>query len=188
MGVALKATSLRTAFFRNATANVIRLASFSVVALLLTPLLVHRLSTETYAAWVLIVQLSTYVMFLDFGIQGAVSHFVTYTEEKQDLNLRDGIVSSAFWLLAGLAALGVLLIGGSRLAASTLVRERASVLAAGSPHLPVASGYLDCCRATGVSTGGHLLGTATERSAGGDRDCRAYTLGGADRRSGLGAP
>ena len=112
MGVALKATSLRTAFFKNATANVIRLASFSVVALLLTPLLVHRLSTETYAAWVLIVQLSTYVMFLDFGIQGAVSHFVTYTEEKQDLNLRDGIVSSAFWLLAGLAALGVLLIGG----------------------------------------------------------------------------
>jgi O-antigen/teichoic acid export membrane protein len=112
MGLALKATSLRTAFFKNATVNVARLAAGSVVALLLTPLLVRHLSKETYAAWVLIVQLSTYVMFLDFGIQNAVSHFVAYTEEKQDLNLRDGIVSSAVWSLAGLAAIGVLLIGG----------------------------------------------------------------------------
>ena len=127
MSVALKSTKLRTAFFKNATVNVIRLAAFSIVALFLPPLLVHRLSKETYAAWVLIVQLSTYVTFLDFGMQSAVSHFVTYTEEKQDLNLRDRIVSSAVWLLAGLAALGVLLIGGLVWQLPHFFRERASV-------------------------------------------------------------
>jgi O-antigen/teichoic acid export membrane protein len=112
MIVALKAVRLRTAFFKNATVNVIRLAAFSLVGLFLLPLLVHRLSKEAYAAWVLIMQLSAYVTFLDFGLQSAVSHFVTYTEEKQDPNERDRIVSSAVWLLAGVAAVGLLLIVG----------------------------------------------------------------------------
>src|SRR5439155_22373172 len=39
-------------------------------------------------------------------------HFVAYTEEKQDLNERDRIVSSALWLLAGVAAFGLLLVVG----------------------------------------------------------------------------
>jgi O-antigen/teichoic acid export membrane protein len=112
MTMALKAVGLRAAFFRNATVNVLRLAAFCIIALCLPPLLVHRLSTESYAAWVLIIQLSAYVTFFDFGLQNAVSHFVTYTEEKQDLEARDRIVSSAVWLLAGLAGLGLLLIVG----------------------------------------------------------------------------
>jgi O-antigen/teichoic acid export membrane protein len=103
---------LRTAFFKNATVNVIRLAAFSIVALCLPPLLVHRLSKETYAVWVLIMQLSAYVLFFDLGLQSAVSHFVTYTEEKQDFGERDRIVSSAIWLLTGLAGIGCLLVAG----------------------------------------------------------------------------
>ena len=187
MGLALKATSLRTAFFKNAMVNVVRLAAGSVVALLLTPLLVRQLSTETYAAWVLIVQLSAYVMFLDFGIQNAVSHFVAYTEEKQDLNLRDGIVSSAVWSLAGLAAIGVLLIGGlawqlprlfDDLPASLQPVTRTSLLLVG----------ISWRSASRFQHWQPSFGTAAERNARGYRDCRAGTLGGDDRRSGPGAP
>jgi O-antigen/teichoic acid export membrane protein len=112
MITAVKPVGLRRAFVKNATVNVIRLAAFSLVALCLPPLLVHRLSKETYAAWVLIMQLSAYVTFFDFGMQSAVSHFITYTEEKRDLNERDRILSSAVWLLGGLAGIGVLLIVG----------------------------------------------------------------------------
>src|SRR6204780_293045 len=68
----------------NTFANVIRLAATSLVAILLPAYLTHRLPVKTYAAWVLILQLSAYVGYLDFGVQTAVSKYIAEYEAKQD--------------------------------------------------------------------------------------------------------
>jgi O-antigen/teichoic acid export membrane protein len=68
----------------NSIANVIRLAVTSLVAILLPAYLTHRLPVKTYAAWVLILQLSAYVGYLDFGVQTAVSKYIAEYEAKRD--------------------------------------------------------------------------------------------------------
>src|ERR1700691_2038499 len=68
----------------NSVANVTRLAATSVVAILLPAYLTHRLPVKTYAAWVLILQLSAYVGYLDFGVQTAVSKFIAEHQAKRD--------------------------------------------------------------------------------------------------------
>lgn len=69
---------------RNSVANVIRLAATSLVSILLPAYLTHRLPVKIYAAWVLILQLSAYVGYLDFGVQTAVSKYIAEYEAKQD--------------------------------------------------------------------------------------------------------
>jgi O-antigen/teichoic acid export membrane protein len=101
-------TSARTVV-SNSVANVIRLATTSLVSILLPAYLTHRLPVGTYAAWVLILQLSAYVGYLDFGVQTAVSKYIAEYEAKQDpvgCN-RCASVGSVIMLAAG--GLGVLL-------------------------------------------------------------------------------
>jgi O-antigen/teichoic acid export membrane protein len=93
----------------NSIANVIRLAVTSLVAILLPAYLTHRLPVKTYAAWVLILQLSAYVGYLDFGVQTAVSKYIAEYEAKQDTVgcNRSASVGLVIMLVAG--GLGVLL-------------------------------------------------------------------------------
>src|ERR1700722_14202719 len=93
----------------NTFANVTRLAVTSLVSIFLPAYLTHRLPVKTYAAWVLILQLSAYVGYLDFGVQTAVSKYIAEYEAKQDplgCN-RCASVGSVIMLAAG--GLGVLL-------------------------------------------------------------------------------
>jgi O-antigen/teichoic acid export membrane protein len=93
----------------NSLANVIRLAATSLVSILLPAYLTHRLPVKTYAAWVLILQLSAYVGYLDFGVQTAVSKYIAEYEAKQDTAgcSRCASVGCVIMLLA--CGLGVLL-------------------------------------------------------------------------------
>ena len=95
---------------KNAAANVVRGGAAAMVAIILPPFLTRLMSTESYGAWCLVLQLSAYVGYLDFGIQTAVGRFVAYANEKGDADTRDRIVSTAF---AGLTAAGIAAIGGS---------------------------------------------------------------------------
>lgn len=96
---------------KNAAANLLRLAGSGAIALLLPWFLVRRLSTDTYSAWALLLQITLYLAFLDFGVQTAVARFVAHADEVQDPEHRDGIVTTALLLLTLAAAFGLLLTG-----------------------------------------------------------------------------
>jgi O-antigen/teichoic acid export membrane protein len=95
---------------KNAFANVVRGSSSALIALLVPPFLINSLSTEEFSAWILILQLSTYSNYLDFGIQTAVGRFVAYTNELDDREGRDRIINTAFIFLTSSAAFAICII------------------------------------------------------------------------------
>jgi O-antigen/teichoic acid export membrane protein len=103
--------SLKQTVFRNASANLVRLAASGIVALLLPPFLVRKLSVEAYGTWALVLQVALYFGFVDFGIQTAVARFVAHADELNDPEQRDGIASTALLCLILAAALGLLVVG-----------------------------------------------------------------------------
>ena len=103
--------------FKNASANVARGMAAALVALVLPPFLTRSMSPAAYGAWVLILQFSGYISYLDFGIQTAVGRFVAYANERSDRDYRDRIVSTS---LVALSVAGVLALIGSFVAALLL--------------------------------------------------------------------
>jgi len=104
-----KPTLSRTVF-KNASANLLRLAGSGIVALLLPSFLVRMLPNDTYSAWALLLQLTLYVGLLDFGIQTAVARFVAHADELHNPEERDGSVSTAAALLVAAAVMGFCLV------------------------------------------------------------------------------
>jgi O-antigen/teichoic acid export membrane protein len=100
----------RTVLIKNAFANVCRGGAAALV-MLLTPIFLTRiLSKDTYGTWLLILQIATYVSFLDFGIQNAVGRFIAHYSELGDFKKRDSVVSTSLAILSFsgvLAMLGV---------------------------------------------------------------------------------
>ncbi len=89
----------------------VRLLLSMLVSLVLPPFLVHRMSTAEYSAWVLILQLSAYVNFLDLGLQTAISKFVAEYDAQGDIAGIRRILSSAFSLLSCGSAIGSIMVG-----------------------------------------------------------------------------
>lgn len=104
----------RLVILKNAAANVLRGASSAAVAVILPPLLTRQMSPEVYGAWALILQCSAHVGRLDFGIQTAVGRFVAHATERNDVEYRNRLISTAFALL--LAACLVALIAAAGVA------------------------------------------------------------------------
>src|SRR5579863_8903095 len=102
--------SLARIVVKNAFANLARLAGSGVIALALPAVLVRTLPKDVYGAWALLLQLTLYVGYFDFGIQTAVARFVAHSTELGDTQQRDQTVSTAVVLLcaAALAAIGVI--------------------------------------------------------------------------------
>ena len=90
---------------KNAVANVMRGGAAALVAILLPPFLTRYMRPDAFGTWCLVLQVSAYVGYLDFGIQTAVGRFVAHDNERGEANYGDGIVSTA---LAALSTLGVL--------------------------------------------------------------------------------
>src|SRR5262249_21418674 len=95
---------------KNASANLLRLVGSGVVALLLPPFLVRMLPKEVYGTWSLLLQLTLYVTYLDFGVQTAVAKFVAHANELGDADGRDEVVSTATLMLSVAAVIGTVLI------------------------------------------------------------------------------
>ncbi len=89
---------------KNASANVVRGSSAAIVAILLPPFLTRLMSADAYGAWCLVLQISAYVGYLDFGIQTAVGRFVARANETGDTQHKDRIVNTS---LAGLSVAGL---------------------------------------------------------------------------------
>src|SRR6266446_1129025 len=97
---------------RNIVASLARVAVVSLVALVLPAYLTHHLPVETYAAWILILQLGAYVPYLDLGIQTGVSKFVAEYDARGDETGAGRHASAGFALmmLAGILGLGLTLV------------------------------------------------------------------------------
>lgn len=96
--------------FKNAFANIIRGSFSALIAVILPPFLVRILPTDTFSVWVLILQLTTYVSYFDFGVQTAVGRFVAYTNELGNFRKRDQIINTSLAILSGSGFLAALFI------------------------------------------------------------------------------
>lgn len=108
---------------KNAIANVVRGSAAAIVAFILPPFLVRVMTTDEFGVWSLVLQLSAYTAFLDFGVQTAVGRFVAHANELQDQDQRDRIVSTSFALLVGSALLAALAMAGLAWQLPNLFRE-----------------------------------------------------------------
>jgi O-antigen/teichoic acid export membrane protein len=102
--------SKRWIFVKNAVANIARGGAASIVAVVLPPILLRHMNSTEYAVWVLVLQLTAYVAFLDFGLQTAVGRYIAFAEEIRDVRKRDGIFSTAYAGLGIMAAAGTILL------------------------------------------------------------------------------
>src|SRR5216684_3067980 len=95
---------------KNAVANLARGAAGGVAALILPPVLVRHMSQLDYTIWVLVLQIAAYGSYLDFGLQTSIGRYVAFANEKKDERLRDGIFSTAFFVLLSACAFCLLLL------------------------------------------------------------------------------
>jgi O-antigen/teichoic acid export membrane protein len=94
----------------NAIANIFRLLSFAVVAILLPAYLARHLPRDIYNTWVLVIQMGAYVGFLEIGIQTAVSKFIAEHHASEDLHESSKVLTNAALMLCGAGALGLIVI------------------------------------------------------------------------------
>lgn len=91
----------------NALANVCRGSANALVMVVLPYFLTRHLSKDVYGTWFLILQIATYISFLDFGVQTAIGRFVAYHNELKNFRQRDEIVSTSIAILSVLSILGL---------------------------------------------------------------------------------
>jgi O-antigen/teichoic acid export membrane protein len=96
-------------FLHGSASYIVRLALAFLVGLVLPPVLVRHLSQAEYSAWVLILQLGTYVNLLDLGMQTVVAKFVAEYHATGDRDAGHRVLSSSFSLLSIAALLGAVL-------------------------------------------------------------------------------
>jgi O-antigen/teichoic acid export membrane protein len=94
---------------RNVAASLARVAAVSLIALVLPAYLTHHLPVETYAAWILVLQLGAYVSYLDLGIQTGVSKFVAEFDARGDEEGAGRHASAGLTLMALAGVLGLIL-------------------------------------------------------------------------------
>ncbi len=105
-------TSVLSVVAKNSAANLTKMAALSVTVFVLPPILVRVLDKPSYATWVLILQIGTYVALFDGSMQSAISRFVGRSRGMNDDRYMGTMLSSAgmIMLIAALttAALAIL--------------------------------------------------------------------------------
>jgi O-antigen/teichoic acid export membrane protein len=97
---------------KNAIANVVRGSAAAVVAIILPIFLTRLMLPAAFSAWSLVLQISAYMGYLDFGIQTAVGRFVAHANEKGDAGHRDRIVGTSFAILSVAGLFGLCATAG----------------------------------------------------------------------------
>ncbi len=125
---------------QGSASNLARVLLSMLVALVLPPLLVHRMPPAEYGAWVLILQFSSYANLLDLGLQTAVGKFVAEYDAADDRVSSSRVLSSAFAILcisAFIGAAGIVAVAWQvprifhQMPASLINEVRTGVLAVG---------------------------------------------------------
>jgi O-antigen/teichoic acid export membrane protein len=102
------ANTART-FTSNAMLSIARLLLSTAVGFVLPSFLVHHLPVTTYAAWVLILQMSAYVGYLDFGIQTGIAKYVAEFDARGDAEGAGHRASAGMAMLLLVSAVGCVL-------------------------------------------------------------------------------
>ena len=93
----------------NSLANLTKMGALSATVFLLPPLLVRVLDKPTYATWILILQIGTYVALIDGSIQLAISRFVARSRGLQDDRYMAQMLSSAGLIMLAIGLFTALL-------------------------------------------------------------------------------
>jgi O-antigen/teichoic acid export membrane protein len=96
---------------QGSASNLVRMLLSMLVSLVLPPFLVHRMAPAEYGAWVLILQLSSYVYMLDLGLQTAIGKFVAEYDAKGNREASHHLISTSFTILTAAAVIGSAAIG-----------------------------------------------------------------------------
>lgn len=95
-------------FIKNAIANVARGSAGALVSILIPALLARIITTELLGIWLLILQMSSYANYFDFGIQTTLGRLVAFYNEKGKFNYRNQIISTSAALLLGASGLAII--------------------------------------------------------------------------------
>ena len=89
----------------------LRLLAVAAVALLLPAYLARHLQRDTFNIWVLVIQVGSFVSFLEIGIQTAVSKFVAEHHAADDLHEASMVLTNAAAILAAAGLTGLVAMG-----------------------------------------------------------------------------
>jgi O-antigen/teichoic acid export membrane protein len=95
---------------RGSASGVVRLILSVLVATILPPILVHHLSQAEYSAWVLILQLSTYINLLDLGLQTIIGKMIAENHALGDAEGNHRLLSTSFSVLTSIAGVGMIMV------------------------------------------------------------------------------
>jgi len=113
---------------QGSASNLIRVLLSMLVSLVLPPFLVHHMAASEYSAWVLILQLSSYVNLLDFGLQTAIGKYVAEYDAGGHRDASHSLVSTSFTLLALAAALACAAVAAMALSVPKLFHQMPAAL------------------------------------------------------------
>ena len=108
----LWAIATGTRFVRNILSNYLGFVVHAVIALTLTPFLIHRLGAEQFGVWVLLNTLLGHFELLEIGLLPAIVRYVSLYEARDDQKEIESLVGSAAaaLLLVGVATLPIVWI------------------------------------------------------------------------------
>jgi O-antigen/teichoic acid export membrane protein len=95
---------------QGSASNIARVFLSMLVALVLPPLLVHRMVPAEYSAWVLILQCTAYINLLDLGLQTAIGKFVAEYDAIGDRLGSSRTLSNSLAILSASALVGAMVI------------------------------------------------------------------------------
>ena len=113
---------------QGSASNLVRVLLSMLVSLVLPPFLVHHMAPSEYSAWVLILQLSSYVNLLDFGLQTAIGKYVAEYDAGGHRDASHALVSTSFTLLALAATIACAAVAGMALSVPRLFHQMPAAL------------------------------------------------------------
>ena len=108
---------------KNSVSNASGMVITALIAALMPPFLVHRMTPSVYGAWVLILNLGAFVGYLDFGVQTAVSKFVAEYDALGDHEGCGRCLSTGLVMMGCAALVGMALTVGLAWSVPTLFRK-----------------------------------------------------------------
>ncbi|MFT4114374.1 lipopolysaccharide biosynthesis protein [Silvibacterium sp.] len=112
----------------NAGANIARQVSALLVVLVLPPLLVRSLDRPTYAVWLLILQIASYITLIDNGIQTVIARYVALERATTGAAGVSRVLTNATVLLGIVAGIMTLLFAVGSPALSWFIPSESSSL------------------------------------------------------------
>lgn len=104
-------TSTKKKIMQGSAANMLQMALSFGISLIVPPFLVHHMQQAEYSAWVLILQISAYINYLEIGLQTAIGKYVAEYNAVGDVQSCARVAGTAFSLLSIGAGLGIAVTG-----------------------------------------------------------------------------